>query len=152
MRERLKERERNRRSARLPGGLLNFPVVNDKSPAVQDLIRQVSDRVRVGFGSDLVMVRSGYGSSCGSGFGSVNESTGHSSQIQTRFGRLRSGSSRGLGSSGSDWFKFCFRIGSILALVRVSSSGQRSKLVNSVNGSVRVSGGSGSRNGSTRCN
>ncbi|MFS8006849.1 hypothetical protein Hanom_Chr14g01253951 [Helianthus anomalus] len=34
MRERLKERERNRRSARLPGGLFNFPVVNDKSPAV----------------------------------------------------------------------------------------------------------------------
>ncbi|KAM0043761.1 hypothetical protein Hdeb2414_s0010g00345101 [Helianthus debilis subsp. tardiflorus] len=65
MRERLKERERNRRSARLPGGLFNIPVVNDKSPAVQDFIRQVSDRVRVGFGSELVMVRSGYGSSGG---------------------------------------------------------------------------------------
>ncbi|KAM0041932.1 hypothetical protein Hdeb2414_s0011g00372151 [Helianthus debilis subsp. tardiflorus] len=85
------ERERNRRSTRLLGGLLNFPVVNDTSPTVQDLIRQVSDRVRVGFGSDLVMVQSGYGSSCGSGFGSVRSTSQQVTRHRFRLGSVDSG-------------------------------------------------------------
>ncbi|KAM0071774.1 hypothetical protein Hdeb2414_s0001g00029091 [Helianthus debilis subsp. tardiflorus] len=47
-----RERERNRRSARFPGGWFVYPVVNDKVRRSKTL----SDKFPVMFGSDLVMV------------------------------------------------------------------------------------------------